>query len=489
MVKIKINKTSLLVRAAIKRKTAAMLPDRPSQAGLKPMDIRKALFEAIIAEKGECLMGELDRIVEEVNEVLGYMAVAAGTVTIPASAWTDEDPAVGDFNLDGFTYGMAALLFPANEATQEEAKAAKLRAYPTGLLVDSDTREVKLIRAQAEAAPAIALAFKYLLIKTDNGAMEPAVAILGVDAYGEGGGTNGVDADAVKQLIREVVPAWAMESKPPEDAVKSVNGQTGAVTLHIPSTAAEVGADPAGTAESKTSDIRTEINNKLTEYDKGTTVDGKISNHNTNTDAHGDIRLALQSLVDKVNTLLNSDDTDLDQTKEIVAYIKSNKSLIDAITTSKVNVTDIVNNLTTNVNNKPLSAAQGVALKALIDALTDVVNSKQTSEQVSAAISNALTAYLTAEQIGAEYQPREEGKGLSTNDYTADEKKKLADALTVTEGDKRYAKPSDIPTIPTALKNPNKITILGKEYDGSSAVSVSVEDILDALPASEEVAV
>ena len=64
------------------------------------------------------------------------------------------------------------------------------------------------------------------------------------------------------------------------------------------------------------------------------------------------------------------DDTTLDQMSEIVAYIKSNKTLIDAITTSKVSVADIVDNLTTNVSNKPLSAAQGVALKALIDAIS-----------------------------------------------------------------------------------------------------------------------
>ena len=33
-------------------------------------------------------------------------------------------------------------------------------------------------------------------------------------------------------------------------------------------------------------------------------------------------------------------------------------------------MSDIIDNLTTNVTNKPLSAAQGVALKALIDAIT-----------------------------------------------------------------------------------------------------------------------
>jgi hypothetical protein len=55
--------------------------------------------------------------------------------------------------------------------------------------------------------------------------------------------------------------------------------------------------------------------------------------------------------------------------REVVGYIKDNRDLIGGITTKKVNVDDIVNNLTTNVSNKPLSAAQGVVLKNLIDAL------------------------------------------------------------------------------------------------------------------------
>ncbi|MCI6790639.1 MAG: hypothetical protein MR589_06155 [Lachnobacterium sp.] len=110
-------------------------------------------------------------------------------------------------------------------------------------------------------------------------------------------------------------------------------------------TAEEVGADAAGTAESK------------------------VSAHNTATDAHNDIRLLVQGLTDRLNALADSDDETLDQMSEVVAYIKSNKSLIDAITTGKVSVSDIVDNLTTNVSNKPLSAAQGVKLKALIDAI------------------------------------------------------------------------------------------------------------------------
>ena len=110
-------------------------------------------------------------------------------------------------------------------------------------------------------------------------------------------------------------------------------------------TASEVGADASGTAESK------------------------VSEHNVATDAHNDIRLLVQGLTTRLNALADSDDTTLDQMSEVVAYIKSNKSLIDAITTSKINVSDIIDNLTTNASNKPLSAAQGVALKALIDAI------------------------------------------------------------------------------------------------------------------------
>lgn len=99
-----------------------------------------------------------------------------------------------------------------------------------------------------------------------------------------------------------------------------------------------------------------------------------VTNHNTSTSAHGDIRELITGLTTRLNTLANSDDTTLDQMSEIVAYIKNNKSLIDSVTTNKVNVADIVNNLTTNVTNKPLSAAQGVAIKTLIDALDSALD-------------------------------------------------------------------------------------------------------------------
>lgn len=153
--------------------------------------------------------------------------------------------------------------------------------------------------------------------------------------YAKEGGYTGTEGEFAQKLAAEylteetdpTVSAWAKKPTKPNY------------------TADEVGADTAGTAENK------------------------VSTHNTATDAHSDIRLLVQGLTNRLNALADSDDTTLDQMSEVVAYIKSNKSLIDAITTSKINVSDIIDNLTTNVSNKPLSAAQGIALKALIDAI------------------------------------------------------------------------------------------------------------------------
>ena len=152
--------------------------------------------------------------------------------------------------------------------------------------------------------------------------------------------------------------------------VKSVNGKTGAVSLN----ADDVGAR-ASTWMPSASDVGARPNTWTPSYsdvgaDKSGAASSAVSGHNTNTSAHNDIRLLIEGLTTRLNTLANSTDEDLDQMAELVAYIKANKALIDSITTSKVSVSDIVNNLTSNVTNKPLSAAQGVALKALIDAIT-----------------------------------------------------------------------------------------------------------------------
>ena len=103
-------------------------------------------------------------------------------------------------------------------------------------------------------------------------------------------------------------------------------------------------------------------------------VKAAIRDHDNNAGAHGALPIKLDRLREELHALADSDDDTLNQLSEIVAYIKSNKTLIDAITTSKISVADIVNDLVTNVSNRPLSAAQGVALKAMVDELHRIMN-------------------------------------------------------------------------------------------------------------------
>lgn len=112
------------------------------------------------------------------------------------------------------------------------------------------------------------------------------------------------------------------------------------------------------------------------------------SNHNSSTTAHSDIRELITNLTTKLTALADSDDTTLDQLSEIVAYIKSNRSLIESVTTNKVNVLDIVDSVSSTSTNKPLSAKQGKVLNDLITALTNTVNNKASGSDLTNHISD-----------------------------------------------------------------------------------------------------
>ncbi len=205
------------------------------------------------------------------------------------------------------------------------------------------------------------------------------------------------DKGYISEETDPTVPAWAKtENKPVY-------------------TADEVGADAEGTAFNL------------------------VSAHNTGTDAHNDIRLLIQGLTARLDAVANSSDDELDQLSEIVTYIKNNKSLIDSITTSKVNVTDIINNLTTNVTNKPLSAAMGVILKAMIDDITVPTKVSQLQND---------SGYLTQHQDLSAYAKRSELPTVPTKVSAFENDKGYLTEHQSLEG---YAKTTDIPTVPTAL--------------------------------------
>lgn len=179
----------------------------------------------------------------------------------------------------------------------------------------------------------------------------------------------------------------------------------------IPKSASDVGADATGTATTK------------------------VTEHNTSNVSHNDIRLLITNLTNKLNALADSDDTTLDQLSEIVTYIKNNKSLIDGITTSKLNISDVADNLTTNITNKALSAKQGVELKKLIDAITVPTKVSQLTND-SKFLTSVPAEYITEDELNTKgYLTKHqdisgkvdkvEGKGLSTVDFTTAYETKL----------------------------------------------------------------
>lgn len=287
--------------------------------------------------------------------------------------------------------------------------------------------------------------------------------------------------DAIKNAVEDY-----LEQNPVEIPVQSVNGQTGAVEL----TADDVGAiadetdptvpdwakqptKPSYTAEevgARSSDwmpTAAEVGALPTTYtppdqtaeqvgaDPAGTAASAVSQHNTDATAHNDLRLSLQGLSDRINVALDSDDATLDQMSEVVAYIKSNKSLIDAITTSKVSVADIVNDLATNMTDKPLSAAQGVVLKGLIDALS---NYKLDAAELTNAVNTALAqAKASGEFDGAD--------GKSAYAYAVD------GGYTGTEAEFAAKLAAE------KFANPNALTFTGAvtgSYDGSAPLSVEI---------------
>ena len=327
-------------------------------------------------------------------------------LTIPVTEWTDGMPYQAtawlpdmEFGQSEYTKAYTALLIPLNKETRLEAQKTELRvnetiAFPSGA--------IEIILLREDHVPSVPLDFAVATLMLDNpdttvfkasasfvGVTELPDELMDKEVLRVLKANKYANEERVTELISQEVPAWAMEPDPPEISeetdptvpswakqpnkpsysksevglgnvdnvrqysknnpppypVTSVAGKTGAVTLK----ASDVGADASGTASKA------------------------VSEHNVSSTAHNDLRVALKDLADRLSAALNSDDTTLDDLKEVVAYIKSNRSLIDEIAARKVNVADIVDNLETSVTDKPLSAAQGVALKGLIDGMETTV--------------------------------------------------------------------------------------------------------------------
>ena len=418
MSKIKINKTSVETRLAIERRSAAMLPDRPTQAGFKPWDIRNALFSAIIADKGACLMGEIDRIVDETNAAIDAMRIKSGTLTVPLNHWKGEETPRAECVMGSiYTAGCAVLFMPEDDETKEQARLARL-SMAINETMDGEWSDVVVFVGEGGEIPSVDLHFRYIVIPTES-ETDAIVALVGVDAYGEGGTTSGVDEEAVKALISKEVPEWARAKQKPEYTAEEVKARPVTWTP----TAAEIGARPS-TWMPTAAEVGARPNTWTpTAGEVGAESAGKVKDHNEDSGSHTDIRLDITTLRTMLNTVIGTDtgksmravaalvvaeivgdaSDSFDTLEEIAAWIEAHPNDVTAMVKritdletamgGKVSKTDIINTLDSTALDKPLSAAMGAKLNALLTEMSDELDGKATPEQVTKAISDALAGY------------------------------------------------------------------------------------------------
>lgn len=147
-----------------------------------------------------------------------------------------------------------------------------------------------------------------------------------------------------------------------------------------------------------------------------------MDNHNISTESHNDMRIEIKDIATRLSALADCDDETLDQISEIVQYIKDNRELIEQITTAKVSVNDIVDNLTTNVSDKPLSASQGVMLNQLLEQISnETTNIKSTYVPLSSrGIVNGVAPLNGNKKIDSQYLPAITDANITASDSIAD---------------------------------------------------------------------
>lgn len=150
-----INKISAKTLAAMRRKSAATLPDRPSQRGYTPEDIRKAL-SSVILDGEYSVVSEINRVAEEADNRINEVDTATeslihtSVIEIYGEDFTGTDyyktqtielPEYGVENVDDYDY--IALLVPMDSYTLEESQRMELSVRRVSFVDGGLTAEIR----------------------------------------------------------------------------------------------------------------------------------------------------------------------------------------------------------------------------------------------------------------------------------------------------------------------------------------------------------
>ena len=463
----------------------------------------------------------------------------AGTITIPASEWTDTLPKLASPEQPVLVKGTVALLMPSNTASQIAARKAKITVqaepYKSGNII---------VQREDGEAPTENITLDYIIIKVDNPEAPPKAALIGVDAYGEGGGGtgSGVDEDAVKKIINSLLGNVAnvrqySADNPPPYPVTSINGKKGAVTLSVPSKASDINAEEAGAVSTHNADKTAHpyLSGRVaTALDRISGLDTNIEEINTSVAerlktadlaAKLDAYKAAQGLVSNTtrnltNYYLKSEIYTKEEVAALISAIpKFEIKVVSSLPTANISLTTVylvkdtteggglyteyiyVNGTWEELGNQSLDLSGYVTdeeldnllksyatLTKVSELIADALKPYATDEEVAEAIRVATVNFVTGSQVTTAINEALKSYYTSAQvdaQIAAQIKTALDPYITKDDADKVYQPAGDYLTpsdIPDKLPNPKPLTINGKTYDGSDAVSVTVDGSGEETP-------
>lgn len=381
-------------------------------------------------------------------EIVDKYTPTIGTVHINAADWTAADGTADAYDakitISGVEPNSMILIYPATDSDAEKAKRLGIRAKAASGIANDDT--FVIVRATGgETTVTDGISLVYIALRgyavLSAGLTPPDLpyaTVIGVDPYIATEEGDRDDIAASQRLVTEAFTELRISLS----------------TLFTTLSAGLADTNKALELRLKSADLQT----KLDEY------------------------RAAKGLIDKtVNDLVNyynkSQTLTKDEINALVSAIPKFKiKVVTALPTSNISDTTVYlvksGDDDTNLYTEYIRAGgkweklgtqtvdlTGYATEAWVN---DILAAYVKTVDMEAYVTEVLNGYLTREDADKTYQP-------------------AGDYLTPTTGDQRYAKPSDIPTVPQTLPNPYSLSLLGKTYSGASPVSLTVEEIMEAI--------
>ena len=367
-------------------------------------------------------------------EIIDMYTPTIGSVYIKAADWTAADGTADAYDakitIRGVESNSMILLYPATEIEAEKAKRLGIRSKAASGVANDDT--FVIVRATGgDPTVTDGIGLVYIALRgydvLSEGITPPALpyaTVIGVDPYIATVGGNRDDIAASQRLVTEAVTAIRSTLSTLTTGLADTNK---AVELRLKSADLPAKLDEYRSAKGL---IDKTVSDLVNYYTKSQTM--------TKNEINALVSAVPKFKIEVVSSLPNSNISDTtvylvksgdDDSNLYTEYIRAGGKW-EKLGTQTVDLT-------------------GYATEAWVN---DILAAYVKTVDMETYVTGLLNAYQPA-----------------------------GDYLTPATGDQRYAKKSDIPTVPQTLPNPHALTILGKTYNGSSAVAMTVEEIIEAI--------